>query len=365
MDILIFGGTRYFGRHVVERLLARGDRVTVFSRGNARPEWWAQVEHIAGDRTDGPGVVARLRGRRFDGVVDNQCFTREQAEAAIQALRGRVGRYVVASTVSIYGEGGHALKVYRRDEAYDPLDRYWVDYRYAEPLREEDGDVAGHPWEYRPSLSQYGEGKRHVERVQLESPPDWPWVVVRVPATLGPDDPSGRFAFWLSRLLDGGPVVLPDGGQHAIQLGYAQDLAAFLVDLMGAPAAARRVYNYAQPEWPRFVHLLEVVARAAGRALDAVCVPTDVLHRHSGLPWADGTYAPFAQNWIAMSIARAQREIGLRPTPLADWVGATVDWYRAHPEGMEKAPHGAARKREVAFAGEWRTAMARLGTLLA
>jgi len=64
------------------------------------------------------------------------------------------------------------------------------------------------------AMAGYAEGKRHMERVMLESPGDWPWIVVRVPATLGPDDPSGRFPFWLSRILDGGTHACPTAVGH-------------------------------------------------------------------------------------------------------------------------------------------------------
>ena len=51
----------------------------------------------------------------------------------------------------------------------------------------------------------------------LEWAEDWEWIGVRVPATLGPGDPSGRFAWWLSRILDGDPVLLPDGGAQVFE----------------------------------------------------------------------------------------------------------------------------------------------------
>ena len=207
MDVLVMGGTGYFGLAAVEQMLEAGHRVSIFSRGNTRPWFWDDIEHIEGDRQDADGLARRLEGRRFDGVIDNQCFNRQEAESAIRALRGRVGRYVVASTVSVYGEAGHCG---RRSTLSEPLtdeERFAVDYRPLEPVRESDLDVSGQSWEYRDEVDEYGEGKRMMERVMLESPDDWPWIVVRVPATLGPGDPSGRFAWWLTRILDGGPIL--------------------------------------------------------------------------------------------------------------------------------------------------------------
>ena len=65
MRYLVIGGTRYMGRVVVERLLDRGDHVTVYSRGNNRPYWWDRVEHLIGDRTDAADLRSKLRGKDF------------------------------------------------------------------------------------------------------------------------------------------------------------------------------------------------------------------------------------------------------------------------------------------------------------
>ncbi|MBI4306723.1 MAG: NAD-dependent epimerase/dehydratase family protein [Chloroflexi bacterium] len=362
MRVLVFGGTRYFGRAAVEILLSQGHRVSVFTRGNVRPPFWDQIEHIQGDRTDIEGLVSKLKGRKFDAVIDNQCFTREEAEGAVRALRGNIGRYVVASTVSTYGEGGHALR--RQTVSGPPAsneERFWVDYRLIDPVPEDASDVSKQPWEYRSTLSKYGEGKRHVERVMLESPRDWPFVAIRVPATLGPDDPTGRFAWWLWRIQDGDPVILPDGGKHAVQLGYSLDLARFIVDCLTAPKVPRQIYNFAQRETPRFVHVLEAIADSAGRPLNAVAIPSEILHRFSGLPWHEWSYAPFCDLNITMSLRKAEQDVGLPYTPLREWVKATTDWYLANPAALETTRWSELRWKEVLFAGKWKAARERLG----
>lgn len=366
MDFLVLGGTRYFGRGVVEQLLAAGHKVAVFSRGNTRPPFWDDIEPIAGDRTDPDSLAAAMKGRRFDGVLDNLCFNRQEAQSVIAALRGRVGRYVVASTVSVYGEGGHAVGRHTVDRPLSDEERFAVDYRFLEPVRESDLDNAGQPWDYRPNLSEYGEGKRQAERVMLEAPEDWPWVVVRVPATLGPDDPSGRFAFWLSRILDGGPLLLPDGGVHALQVGYSGDLSRFLVELLQGSGRMRSIYNYAQRETPAFVNFLQTVAAAAGKPLNAVAVPADVLQAYSGLPWREWSYAPFTCCPVLMSLDKVEAEVGLSfRTPLRTWVQTAVDWYKERPAALAEVKHPETRPLELDFAKRWATARADLGKALA
>jgi nucleoside-diphosphate-sugar epimerase len=354
MDVLVIGGTRFFGRGAVEQLLAAGHNVSIFSRGNTRPAFWGDIEHIEGDREDPENMASRLQGRTFDGVIDNLCFTREEAASVIRALRGNVGRYVVASTVSVYGEGGHAVGRHTINRPLSDEQRFAVDYRPLEPVRESDLDNRHHPWEYRPHLAGYAEGKRHLERVMLESPEDWPWIVVRVPATLGPHDPSGRFAFWLSRILDGGPLLLPDGGTHALQVGYSNDLSHFLVDLIGGAGKTRSIYNYAQRETTSLRHFLQVMADAAERPLQVSAVPSDVLQTHTDLPWQEWSYAPFSYCPILMSLSKTEVEVGLSfRKSLREWVGVTVDCYREHPQGLDDADHTEVRPKEIAFASRW------------
>lgn len=364
MHILVIGGTRFFGRSAVEQLLAAGHRVTIFSRGNSRPPFWDDIEHIQGDRTDADGLRAHLSGRSFDGVIDNQCFNREEAESVIEALRGRVGRYVVASTVSVYGEGGHAIGRHTVRQPLTEEERFAVDYRYLEPVRETDLDNADHPWEYRPNLSAYGEGKRHMERAMLESPQDWPWIVVRVPATLGPGDPSGRFSWWLSRIMDGGPILLPDGGAHAVQLGYSSDLSQFLIRLQGQ-GEVRSIYNYAQPETPALANFLRAMAGDAGRPLNTVAAPSDVMQRYTELPWEEWSYAPFCYCPLLMSTSRAEAQVGLGfRTPMTEWVRVTVDSYLSDPKALLAAQNAEHRAAELELASRWQAVGRSLPELL-
>ena len=46
MKLLVLGGTKFLGRHVVEAALARGDEVTLFNRGETNPELFPEVEHF-------------------------------------------------------------------------------------------------------------------------------------------------------------------------------------------------------------------------------------------------------------------------------------------------------------------------------
>ena len=177
MDVLVIGGTLYFGKVIVRKLLERGDNVTTYSRGNTQPEFWNDVSHITGDRTDYDGFVKNLKDKKFDAVIDNLAFAVEDTQATVRALRGNIGKYLVASTVSIYGGPGHALKwetVDKRGSRDDFLNEF-VDLDGCAPMREEDVDFEKVAWVYRDDIDEYGQGKRQIERYWTRFPTSLRW----------------------------------------------------------------------------------------------------------------------------------------------------------------------------------------------
>ena len=150
MKVLVIGGTLYFGKVIVRKLLERGDEVTIFSRGNTRPDFWDDVDHIQGDRNERDDFVDKLKDKEFDAVVDNLAFKVEDAKAVVKALQGRTGKYLVASTVSIYGAAGHFNEW--RTLATQDRPTYMDEY-----------------------IDLYAQGKRQIERYLSETP-DFPSV---------------------------------------------------------------------------------------------------------------------------------------------------------------------------------------------
>ena len=353
MNVLVIGGTQYFGKVIVRRLLERGDSVTVYSRGNSRPEFWADVAHILGDRTDYDDFRRNLEGKRFDAVIDNLAFRLEDTRAVVEALGDRVGKYLISSSASVYGGRGHALGWYPESDRTKPLRlREYVDLRAHCPVREEDLDLASIDWRYDPEIDPYAQGKRHIERY-LHETPDFPSVVLRVPAVLGPEATSLRFWWYLQRIEDEREIVLRDGGSNIFRNGYRDDVAQAFVDAMASPTTANQIYNIAQAEIMTLRRFLQVIAEQAGRKLNAVPVPGDVADALGGLPWAKPYYDSFSHPpSYVMSIEKARRDFNLRSTPVEQWVGTTVEWYRTQFDGRNSYGYDR-RDDEVEFARWW------------
>ena len=89
MQILIIGGTRFAGRHLVEAALARDHTLTLFNRGQSNPELFPQVEQLHGDRTED---LALLRDRSWDTVIDTSGYVPRHVRSSAQALVGHLTR---------------------------------------------------------------------------------------------------------------------------------------------------------------------------------------------------------------------------------------------------------------------------------
>src|SRR5215467_11613265 len=103
MKLLVVGGNRFLGAEVVSCALSEGHAVTVLALDPPRPEVAAHVLWTKADRNDPDALSAALEGREFDAVIDNIAFEAGQVELLEGELRGRVGRYVLTSSVDIYG----------------------------------------------------------------------------------------------------------------------------------------------------------------------------------------------------------------------------------------------------------------------
>src|SRR5829696_4247603 len=99
MKLLILGGTRFLGRHLVTAARARDHEVTLFNRGNHPTEGLDSVETIHGNRHT---ELAKLQGRRWDAVIDTSGHLPRAVRAAAKPLSGAVDRYVFVSTQNAY-----------------------------------------------------------------------------------------------------------------------------------------------------------------------------------------------------------------------------------------------------------------------
>ncbi|MEU9172695.1 NAD-dependent epimerase/dehydratase family protein [Streptomyces sp. NPDC048420] len=213
-EILVIGGSRYFGKRLIARLLDAGDRVTVLNRGSSAPPPGA--DHLIADRDDEASLKRALGSGMFDVVVDQVCYTPRQAAIARRVLAGRTRRYVMTSTVEVYEYEDSIAPV--REDAVDPA-TVSVDLEL--------------PWDDPEFLdSHYGEGKRQAESV-FAADAAFPFTAVRVAHVLGgADDFTGRLTYYADRIRTGEPVAVAVDNQPATYI-HVEEIADFLAWTVG------------------------------------------------------------------------------------------------------------------------------------
>lgn len=273
--VLVTGGAGFVGRHVVKALLQRNYAVRVLDSlieqvhrpGRERDPILDRVDFVASDIRDEAAVLAALRG--VDKVVhlaaevgvgqsmyaiDRYVAVNDHGTAVLfQALIERpVARVVVASSMSIYGEGLY------RNEAGETLETA------VRPTQRQ----AGGGWDppgpdgaplvpvptpecKRPSLaSVYALTKFAQERLTLIVAPAYgiDGVALRLFNVYGPGQAlsnpyTGVLAIFASRLLNGErPLVFEDGEQRR-DFVHVDDVARAFVLALETPQAAGQVFN--------------------------------------------------------------------------------------------------------------------------
>jgi 2'-hydroxyisoflavone reductase len=318
MRILVLGGTRFLGRHLVDAALARGHDVTIFTRGVVPAPWGAAVTHLVGNRDPrvAPGLAALDRGQ-WDAAVDTSGYLPRCVEVGVQRLVARVAHYTFVSSMSVYADAG------RPGVAEDAPVAQLADSGTE--------DIAAH----------YGALKAACEdRVRAVFGDRA--LVVRPGLIVGPHDPTDRFAYWVARFLRPhilglrtAAAVVPAPATRPVQFIDARDLAEWLVD--AASAGLPGTFNACSPSglWTMgsLVDALTDRGRAAGIAVAPHWVDDAALVAHGVTPW---TGLPL---WIPASDAesggfmhfdctRAAAQ-GLRIRPLAATIDATAAWLDA------------------------------------
>jgi 2'-hydroxyisoflavone reductase len=335
MDVLILGGTRFLGRALVEGAVARGHRVTTFTRGKHAPdlfrgERYPAVTMIHGDRDGGLDALA---GRRWDAVVDTSGYVPRVVRASAEFLRGAVGHYTFISSISTY-----------RDLAKVGIDESAAVGTLADPTAEA---ITGESYGPLKALCE-----EEVERV-------FPGRTLRIRPGLivGPHDPSDRFTYWPERIAEGGEVLAPARPDYQVQLIDVRDLADWTVGMVERGAVG--VHNATGPDaaHPLFLgQILDASKIVSGSDASITWMPQDFLVLQGIEGWMDlPIWVPEGEDSAGLHAVDVSKAVaaGLTFRPIVETVRDTLAWVRTLPSDRTRQA-GLPREREREILEAWR-----------
>lgn len=312
MKLLVLGGTQFLGRHIVQGALDRGWTVTMFNRGQTRPELFPGVERIAGNRDGGMGVLA---GRRWDAVIDPSGYVPRIVRQSAKALADAVEHYTFISTISVYAEPKPGMD---ENAALATL---------PDPASE---DVSAH----------YGALKALCELAVREEVPERA-LIIRPGLIVGPHDPTGRFTYWPLRIARGGRVLAPRA-DAPVQIIDARDLAAWTLDL--TEKRVMGIFNGTSPQTPlQLGELLEQCRAALKSEAQFVHADDAFLEAQKIGPWIElPLWMPGPEGLLSVDVSKAFAS-GLRCRSVGE---TALDTFASYERGETPMPEGAGLKAE-------------------
>ncbi|HEY6326229.1 MAG TPA: NAD-dependent epimerase/dehydratase family protein [Candidatus Cybelea sp.] len=304
MNVLVLGGTRFLGRHIVATLAERGHRVVCFHRGSTRCALPSAVEERFGDRN---ADLSAVDTERWDAIVDVNALEPEQVE---RSLRLRADRYVFVSTVSVYADFSVAgiAEDAATIETFDPAD----------------------------AAVAYGGKKAACERLVRQRYPQNA-AILRPGLIAGRWDYTGRFTYWCERLMRGGSVLVPAPADRRVQFVDAADIARFAETVVTRKVFG--VFNLVGParptSMPQLLREAAFVARELGAPPSRLSWIDGALLTERGVePWTEMPLWAPGDEWSGLlEISNAAAlAAGLELRPIAETVRAVLDWTQAeHP----------------------------------
>ncbi|WP_223589178.1 NAD-dependent epimerase/dehydratase family protein [Neobacillus bataviensis] len=178
---LILGGTQFVGKRLVQLLLDEGIEVTIATRGKTPDSFGDQVSRLKISREDAGSLHKAFQGKKWDVVFDQTCYSSQEASDTLQALSGKIRKYIFTSSQAVYDFGTK-----HKEENFNPLE--------FNPLLKTRGEYIGYVG--------YQEAKRAAEAVLFQNA-EVPVTAVRFPIIIGKDDYTNRLKFHVDHVKEG------------------------------------------------------------------------------------------------------------------------------------------------------------------
>jgi nucleoside-diphosphate-sugar epimerase len=188
LNILIIGGTRYIGIHLVQSLLECGHTVTIATRGYTKDNFGNKVNRLKIDRTNADDMKRILRHAYFDVIFDNIALCSNDVRNVLEVAN--CDKYVITSSASVYAE----LHIDIKEDEFIPETKKLV-------------------WCDKTDFP-YGELKRQAECALFQKYNNTKAVAVRFPFIMGKDDYICRLFFYVDSIINNRSIYVDNIDQQ-------------------------------------------------------------------------------------------------------------------------------------------------------
>jgi len=283
MNVLVIGGTRFFGIHMLKELLLNGHDVTIATRGNAQDTFGNSVKRIILERTNPESIKTALNGLHFDVVIDKIAYCSNDIRNVMDVLD--CDRYIHMSSTAVY----------------DPKHINTVETDF-------DGFSKDFVWCNRTAFP-YDEIKRQAEYALWQNYSDRNWLAVRYPFVIGKDDYTKRLLFYVEHTMKAIPMHIDnlDCQMGFIRSDEAGKFMAFLADQTITGAV-----NGCSEGTISLKEIIEYVEKKTGS---------------KAILDADGDLAPYnGEPEYSINTEKANG-LGFHFSALQDWIYKLLDYY--------------------------------------
>lgn len=201
MKVLVFGGTRFFGKTLVKSLIEKGYDVTIATRGITDDEFGDKIRRIMVERSSLEDMKKNFTDKNFDIVFDNICYLPISAKSACEVFEGKVKRYIFTSSSAVYEK-----RLDRCEEDFNP---------YTYQISDEEN-----------TQIDYAERKRISEAILFQNAL-FDVVAVRLPVVIGVEDYTNRLFSYVEYINDEVPFYVK-GQDKKMSFITAEEAGTFI-----------------------------------------------------------------------------------------------------------------------------------------
>ncbi len=236
MKILVIGGSYFYGRVFVMEA-AKEHRLTLLNRGTYSMQEFG-VEEIRGDRHDEDALIQCRED--YDAVVDFCAYEAGDVSQIVRSLPGRIGHYLLISTVDVYERGGKTVKT----------------EEHALERRVFSGEAGA-----------YIAGKVALEEELVRACGDRkiPWTVFRPAILYGPYNYAPRESVYIRMMLQNRALPNFTDADGRFQFVYVKDAAQAVLKAAGNKTAYGQAYNLCQDEIVTYDTFFQTLCAVADR----------------------------------------------------------------------------------------------------